>query len=145
MNKRKIKKILVIENNKNTLEEITVLLMFESLMVYPAENVFEGLQIIEEEFPDLVLININIAKRDDFKILKQLNNGSAKIRIPFIYFMTDGIQDLSAEKLYLTDNLNKPLIPLFLTDYINTIFDFNRELNIYVNLSKLISDNDKFN
>ncbi len=121
-----MKKILVIENNKNILEELTIILLFEDFMVYPTLNTYQGFQMLEEELPELVLVNIDIAKADGLNISEQLNSYS-KINIPFIYYFADENMDLSIEKIYLTDNLSKPPIPLFLTDYIHSVINYENQ------------------
>jgi two-component system sensor histidine kinase/response regulator len=125
-----MKKILLIEYSQAIREDISILLTFEGFIVLEAENGAQGLKIIEEEFPDLILCDVYMPDLDGYQVLENLRNNAATTNIPFI-FLTSMIHkgDLRKIRDFEVEYLVKPFNPEILVLKINNIFRV-REINL---------------
>lgn len=125
-------KILIIENDKNYLEKISLILIFKGFIVFQAENCFEGFRQIEEEIPDLILCSLQIEAVGEINILEQIRNHYGTKNIPFIFFIPDNLELdnnlLLIEKLNVVEYIVKPVIPEILINYIKILLK-SRESN----------------
>jgi len=80
-----MKKILVIEDDKNVRENIKTLLNEEGYVVYSASAGDEGITIAKKEMPDLVVCDIMMHGKDGYAVLKELSKNSSTKSIPFIF------------------------------------------------------------
>ncbi len=80
-----MKKILVIEDDKNVRENIKTLLSEEGYIVYSASAGDEGLIIAKNEIPDLIVCDIMMHGKDGYAVLKELSKNSCTKSIPFIF------------------------------------------------------------
>ncbi len=80
-----MKKILVIEDEKNIREIIGALLNEEGFMVYTAKNGKEGIDIAQKELPDLIISDIMMPGMDGYSVLKELSKNNITKLIPFIF------------------------------------------------------------
>lgn len=68
-----MKKILVIEDDKNVRENIKTLLSEEGFIVYSASAGDEGIIIAKNEIPDLIVCDIMMHGKDGYAVLKELS------------------------------------------------------------------------
>lgn len=80
-----MKKILVIEDDKNVRENIKTLLSEEGYIVYSASAGDEGIIIAKNEIPDLIVCDIMMHGKDGYAVLKELSKNSSTKSIPFIF------------------------------------------------------------
>lgn len=80
-----MKTILVIDDAPFILESTKTLLKFEGYEVLTAKDGEEGLEIIFDQKPNLVLCDISMPKLDGYGVLKALRNNPSTARIPFIF------------------------------------------------------------
>lgn len=80
-------KILVIEDEKNILENILELLQLENFEVTGAENGLVGVQLAKQIVPDLIICDVLMPELDGYGVLKALRTEPLTTMIPFI-FMT---------------------------------------------------------
>jgi DNA-binding LytR/AlgR family response regulator len=80
-----VKKILVIEDDKNVRENIKTLLSEEGYIVYSASAGDEGIIIAKNEIPDLIVCDIMMHGKDGYAVLKELSKNSSTKSIPFIF------------------------------------------------------------
>ena len=80
-----MKKILVIEDDKNVRENIKTLLSEEGFIVYSASAGDEGIIIAKNEIPDLIVCDIMMHGKDGYAVLKELSKNSFTKSIPFIF------------------------------------------------------------
>ena len=65
-------KILVIDDEKDLLEEIVDILTFEGYDVVAASDGREGVQMAVQHLPDLVICDIMMPKMDGYSVLQEL-------------------------------------------------------------------------
>ncbi|MEM7532076.1 MAG: response regulator [Chloroflexota bacterium] len=80
-----MKKILVIEDQPELLEEIVDLFEIEGYTVVSADNGLDGVQRALEEAPDLVVCDIMMPKLDGYGVLNQLREHDTTAFTPFIF------------------------------------------------------------
>ena len=79
------KKILVIEDEKNVLENICILLQEEGYTVFEATTGDSGIKLAKENLPDLIICDIMMRGTDGYKVLKTLSQFESTKAIPFIF------------------------------------------------------------
>ena len=106
-----MKKILVVEDEKNIASLITETL---NLRGYDVKNAFDGeeaLQIIEKQEFDLIILDIMIPKIDGFGVMEEVNKNK---KIPIIFLSAKN--DISSKLKGLSeggqDYITKPFEPL---------------------------------
>ena len=89
------KRVLVVEDDQNTVRFITVALQengYEAVGAYDGE---EGLKKLQEAKPDLVVLDVMMPKRTGFTLFKQLRKHDRYKDIPVI--MVTGIASVLSE------------------------------------------------
>jgi two-component system sensor histidine kinase/response regulator len=115
-------KILVIEDENHVREIIWEILEAEDFHVIEAENGLKGLELANQELPDLILCDVMMPAMDGFTVLKKLRENPSTQTVPFIfitakvtkYDMREGM-DLGAD-----DYLTKPFTRDELLGAVNT-------------------------
>lgn len=79
------KKILVIEDEENVLENILELLDAEGFEVFSAENGESGFELAKVKVPDLILCDVMMPRLDGYGVLAALRKEAALASIPFIF------------------------------------------------------------
>jgi len=79
-----MKKILVIEDMESVRETIINILEPEGFLVKSAENGLEGLELIKDFFPDLIICDIVMPGIDGYDVLTELKENNITASIPFI-------------------------------------------------------------
>lgn len=121
------KKIVVIEDDQSLLKNIKQILEEENFLVRTAIDGDEGIQIIKEWFPDIVICDIAMPIKDGYEVLKEITKNENTKGIPFI-FLTAKVEK---------DDIRKGM-SLGADDYIFKPFDINDLLNsIQIRLSKV--------
>jgi two-component system, sensor histidine kinase and response regulator len=82
---RSKRKILIIEDDRDLMEELSLILQFEHYDVVQAVNGAEGLTLMKTEKPDLVLCDIVMRGIDGFEVLRQFRENAANSFIPFVF------------------------------------------------------------
>jgi DNA-binding response OmpR family regulator len=85
----KNKKIVIVEDSKDYLLVITENLTKEGFSVVTAEDGEEGLKVILEEKPDLILSDISMPKMDGIEMSKKLREAGVKTAIMFLTNLND--------------------------------------------------------
>ncbi|TAE30735.1 MAG: hybrid sensor histidine kinase/response regulator [Candidatus Kapaibacterium sp.] len=82
-----MKKILVIEDEKNIRNRIvdTLELSNEAYQVFTAENGRIGVDVAQEELPDLIISDVMMPEMDGYEVLKALRSNDETASIPFIF------------------------------------------------------------
>lgn len=102
------KRILIIDDEKNMRWAIKKALEKEGYMLYEAANGQEGLEKLEEIYPDLILLDLRMPVMDGIEALqriKEINEG-----IPVIMLTAHGTMESAVEamKLGAIDYISKP-------------------------------------
>jgi len=78
------KKVLVVDDDENTRRFLTVALEENGYEAITAEDGDEGYRKIEEEIPDLILLDVMMPKKTGFSLFKQLRRKEEYKDIPII-------------------------------------------------------------
>ncbi len=94
------KKVLVIDDEKNTVKFLSVLLSengYEPIVAYDGQ---EGMQKIEENDIDLILLDVMMPKKTGFVLFKQLKKNDAYKDIPILMLtaVAASLTELDAQK-----------------------------------------------
>ena len=76
------KKILVVDDEKDILELVSIILSEGDIIVYKAEDGRSALEIAKEKKPDLILLDIMMPEIDGWEVLKMLKKEKETKDIP---------------------------------------------------------------
>jgi len=68
------KKILVVDDDPDILDALTMILESQDYIVVTAKNGVEGLANLKAEMPDLMILDLLMPKMDGFRVLKELQD-----------------------------------------------------------------------
>ena len=77
--------ILVIDDNEALREDIADFLKMEGFTVIQAADGAEGVQMIQESAPDLVLCDVHMPEMDGFEVLSEVRSLPGYARLPFLF------------------------------------------------------------
>ena len=83
------KKILIVEDTKSYVLIISQKLEEEGFDVATAENGEEGLEAVNKEMPDLILLDIEMPKMDGITMAKKMKESNINVPIIFLTNMGD--------------------------------------------------------
>lgn len=81
---KKISKVLVVDDNEQNLELIMAYLEEVDCKVVSAPGGYEALDIIKDDAPDLVLLDVMMPRISGFEVCRRLKNDPATADIPVI-------------------------------------------------------------
>ena len=105
-----MKKILIIEDDKNLSQVLQIFLRLKGYIVDTAFDGVEALNKIEKFLPDLILLDINLPKFSGFEVIKKIKKNEKLKHIPII-MITALTQDENIKKGYelgCEDYITKP-------------------------------------
>ena len=79
------KMILIVDDNKTVRTLLSINLRKENFEVLEAENGVEGLDVVNEQMPDLVISDIIMPQMDGFEFCKQVRTTSKVPMVPFMF------------------------------------------------------------
>ena len=123
-----MKKILVIEDEVQTRDMFLECLEAEGFDTIGTENGFVGVQLTQDELPDLVICDIMMPQLDGYGVLAQLRQNPVTAMIPFIFITAKSAE---AERrlgmeLGADDYLTKPCTAEDLLRAIAKVFELTR-------------------
>ncbi len=105
-------KVLVIEDATDTLTSLLDLIESQGFQAIGAKNGLIGLQLANEQMPDLIISDINMPEMNGYEVLEALRQNTKTARIPFIFL--SGEEGNAARRLGLelgaADYLTEPVI-----------------------------------
>lgn len=78
-------KVLIIEDDNELRADLIEILMVEGYTVLAADNGKLGLQIAQEQHPDLILCDIQMPIMDGYHVFTELHRSPDTDHIPFIF------------------------------------------------------------
>ena len=78
------KKILIVDDEKSLLKLKSILLTTKGYMVRGVTSGTTALEAVEEERPDLILLDINLPEMDGFEVCRRIKTNPATNQIPVI-------------------------------------------------------------
>lgn len=105
-----MKKILLIEDNKDVRENTADILKLHDYEVLTAENGQVGITMAKQHLPDLILCDIMMPIKDGYMVLEELSNATDTLHIPFIFLTakSDRTDFRKGMNLGADDYLTKP-------------------------------------
>lgn len=85
-----MKKILVIEDEAETLENLVLMLEMEGFKPFSAPNGRIGVEVARRELPDVILCDVSMPEMDGYGVLESLRASGATVSIPFIFLTAKG-------------------------------------------------------
>ena len=121
-------KILVVDDKLENIQVLYSLLGGEGYEVNAATNGPQALKDVQNERPDLILLDVNMPKMDGFEVCKKLKAQSDTSRIPVIFITANNDDQKISEgfKAGAVDYVTKPIKTDELTSRINTHLQLQR-------------------
>ena len=158
-----MKKILLIEDNREIRENTAEILSLANYVVAEAENGKEGVEKAKTEMPDLIICDIMMPVLDGYGVLHMLSKNPETATIPFIFLTAKSEKEdfRKGMKMGADDYLIKPFDDLELLDAIELrlkkseilradfhknaegLHNFIQEAKGLENLNKLVSGDQK--
>lgn len=115
-------KILVIEDEKYLLEDITELLQYTDFEVQGASNGAQGLRIAESYVPDLIICDVMMPDMNGYQVLEAIRANPHTANTSFIFLTAKADRDSVRQGMELgaDDYLTKPFTSAELLTAINT-------------------------
>jgi CheY-like chemotaxis protein len=105
-----MKKILLIEDTVEILENFTEYLEMIGYEIYAAKNGKKGLELATEISPDLIICDVLMNGMDGFEVLRLIKKSVNTSKIPFVFStsLSEKIEKSEALALGADDYLVKP-------------------------------------
>jgi len=123
-------KILIIDDDPDILEALTMILGAKGYQVVTAKNGVEGLASLKTEKPDLMILDLLMPKMDGFAVCKELQDPRwAKYRDMPILILTSVREEASRRRyeletgleLDVDDYVEKPISPEVLLERVENL------------------------
>src|SRR5215510_10963532 len=85
-----MKKILVIEDEAETRENLVLMLEMEGFKPFSAPNGRLGVAVARRERPDVILCDVSMPEMDGYTVLETLRAADDTVAIPFIFLTAKG-------------------------------------------------------
>ena len=104
-------KLLIIEDDEQTRENLELILVLEGYAVRSAENGRAGLELALADRPELIICDVSMPELDGHEVLRKLRGAAQTADIPFIFLTAQGErhQQRTGMNLGADDYLCKPL------------------------------------
>ena len=123
-------KILIVDDDRDVLDALTVILESRGYQVVTARDGIEGLATLKAEVPDLMILDLLMPKMDGFAVLKELQDGRwSKYRQIPILILTS-VREEAARRRYeletaielnVDDYAEKPISPDILLERVEKL------------------------
>jgi DNA-binding response OmpR family regulator len=125
------KKILIIDNDVDFIDQNKAALEESGFEVISASDSREGVEKVSFEMPDIVLLELTLEKHDaGFNVVKAIKADSRYKGIPVLMVTSaagetgcDFCQELDGYWMKTDDFVNKPVTPADLIKHINTLLE----------------------
>lgn len=117
------KKVLIIDDEKDILELVSIILSESDISVYRAEDGLSGMEIAREEKPDLILLDIMMPEIDGWEVLKilKVDEETKDIPVAMLTCKTETRDKVLGIQEGAIDYITKPFAPDDLKTRINEI------------------------
>jgi DNA-binding response OmpR family regulator len=107
-------RILCIDDEPGVVELISLILKPQNIQVDGANSGAEGLQVMREDPPDAVLLDIMMPEMDGWEVYKQMRADAALKKIPVIIVTARNSsfeEVIARERAGVNDYVTKPFLP----------------------------------
>jgi len=117
------KTILIVDDDLEFCKMLSQYLTGKGFFVHVAHNGEEGLRIIHESVPDLILLDVKMPKKSGFELLQELKANPAHAKIPIIMLTGERKRDSLEKGLTLGADfyIPKPFTLENLMDFVDNI------------------------
>lgn len=114
------KTIAIIEDNNEIRENLCEILELSGYTTFEASNGIEGIKVIRNNTPDLILCDVMMPELDGFGVLRILNNDPSLMNIPFMFLTAKSEKEdfRKGMRLGADDYITKPYDDVELLDTI---------------------------
>ena len=119
--KKKVRKVLVVDDSTAVRELFNVLLSRSNFIVSEAENGKEALKKIIRNKPDMIILDITMPRMNGFELSRQLRKRSGTKDIPIIFCTAKREEELFSYKTDIDNYIKKPFSVEELWNKINSI------------------------
>ena len=81
-----MKKVLIVDDEVDVVEVVTVLLEHEGYQIMKAYDGKEALEIVEKETPDLIILDIMMPEIDGVEVCRRLRQRDELKEVPIVMF-----------------------------------------------------------
>ena len=119
------KKILIVEDEESLLKLESILLTTKGYLVQGVTTGVAALEAIEEEMPDLVLLDVMLPKMDGFEVCSRIKQNSDTRHIPVILLTAKKTPDDVARGLEVGADhyITKPFKSAMVMDVIESLIN----------------------
>jgi len=97
MNEKRIKRILVVDDNKNDRMLLREVLSTNNYDVSESSNGIDALQYLRISKPDIIISDIMMPEMDGFTLLRELKKNSFSMDIPFVFYTANYLSEKDVE------------------------------------------------
>lgn len=122
-------KILVVDDDPDFVESVRLVLEPNGYQVVSAANSTEGLNMVQREAPDLVILDVIMSTvLDGLRMSQQMRENVSLRRIPILMVTSIANTDYAAlfptdEYVHIDDFLSKPIAPQTLLERVKRLLD----------------------
>jgi two-component system, OmpR family, phosphate regulon response regulator PhoB len=118
------KKILIVDDEKEIRDLLKETLTIDNFSVFEAESGTTALQSVEENQPDLVLMDVVMpGKLNGLDVCKKIKNEFKTKDIPIVFLTAFPVEENQTRELCNIDYFYKPFSPIKLVDKIYDVLD----------------------
>ena len=116
-------KILIIDDDLDTLRLVGLMLQKQGYEIVAANNGEQGLQKVEEEDPDLILLDVMMPDMDGYEVARRLRQNHQTARIPILMFTAKSQLDdkVTGFEAGVDDYITKPTHPTELHAHVKAL------------------------
>lgn len=138
MTKRKT--VLVVDDTPTNID-ILIDILGDDYDIEVATNGLEALESVEEEAPDLILLDIMMPGMDGYEVCEKLKSQEHTRSIPVIFIsaMSEIADEVKGFKAGAVDYITKPFSPLVIKHRVAAILKLEEKTNELSNLAQKLS------
>ncbi|MCK4520036.1 MAG: response regulator [Candidatus Omnitrophica bacterium] len=106
--KRKIRKVLIVDDNKVLRELFNVILSRDGFVIGEAKNGKEALEKVIRNKPDAIILDIAMPGMNGFTVCQRLRENSNTKNIPIIFCTAKSREEISPYKTDIDEYIEKP-------------------------------------
>jgi CheY-like chemotaxis protein len=131
-------KILIIDDDVDTLKLVGLMLQKQSYQIVAASNGLQGLEQAEAESPDLILLDVMMPGMDGYEVAKRLRTNPLTANIPILMFTAKTQLDdkVSGFEAGADDYLTKPTHPSELNAHVKALLARTKKKKVTTSLIK---------
>ena len=132
-----MKKILIVDDEKDILEFLSYNLKKEGFSIYTASDGLEGLEKTKKIKPDLIIVDLMMPKMNGIEMCENIRNDKklSNVIILFLTARSEHYTQIAALDSGADDFLKKPIKPKLLISKVKSImrrFSLNKNLKNYI-------------